>query len=343
MCYSRALRKGFVATFLTALALFLPPDVRAVNVDTMVFGTEVDGAASTVTINGTGFLGGASATPAVTLGIFTLPVQSATNEVIVAQLPAGLAPGNYLLTVTAGKAKSEYDESVVTIGAVGPQGPVGPTGPIGPIGPAGSQGDTGPRGPAGPIGATGAIGPWAPRGRLARMTSPETSRSCNRRPVAGNILKGTTRFIHNYGTGNTFVGVRAGNFMMTGRDNSPWVSMHSPRYGRSRQHGDRLRSAAPEHGRRLGQRNPAGKREHGYRSWRAHEQYDGDSERGPRHQFARSQHDGKLEHRQRQRSTSIQHDRQCQHCDRRRRAGSQHDRLRQHGHRIPGRGQPDRG
>src|SRR5881296_3886733 len=33
---------------------------------------------------------------------------------------------------------------------------------------------------------------------------------------AGNILKGTTPFIHNFGTSNTFIGVNAGNFTMTG-------------------------------------------------------------------------------------------------------------------------------
>ena len=35
-------------------------------------------------------------------------------------------------------------------------------------------------------------------------------------PTAGNILKGTAPFIHNFGTGNTFIGVNAGNFTMTG-------------------------------------------------------------------------------------------------------------------------------
>jgi hypothetical protein len=38
--------------------------------------------------------------------------------------------------------------------------------------------------------------------------------------TAGNILKGTTPFIHNFGLANTFIGVNAGNFTMTGDSNT---------------------------------------------------------------------------------------------------------------------------
>lgn len=38
--------------------------------------------------------------------------------------------------------------------------------------------------------------------------------------VSGNILKNGTRFIHNFGNDNTFVGEKAGNFTMTGDANS---------------------------------------------------------------------------------------------------------------------------
>src|SRR6266850_2032164 len=37
---------------------------------------------------------------------------------------------------------------------------------------------------------------------------------------AGNILKGTTPFIHNFGTDNTFIGVNAGNLTMSGAQNA---------------------------------------------------------------------------------------------------------------------------
>jgi hypothetical protein len=36
----------------------------------------------------------------------------------------------------------------------------------------------------------------------------------------GNILKGGVPFIHNYGPGNTFIGKNAGNFTMTGIQNT---------------------------------------------------------------------------------------------------------------------------
>src|SRR6266446_4689304 len=38
--------------------------------------------------------------------------------------------------------------------------------------------------------------------------------------TAGNILKGTAPFVHNFGTDSTFVGVNAGNFTMTGINNT---------------------------------------------------------------------------------------------------------------------------
>jgi hypothetical protein len=47
--------------------------------------------------------------------------------------------------------------------------------------------------------------------------------------TAGNIMKGATRFLHNYGNNNTFLGENAGNFTMTGTFNtaSGWNSLHS--------------------------------------------------------------------------------------------------------------------
>jgi len=46
-----------------------------------------------------------------------------------------------------------------------------------------------------------------PAGNIVLGTSTTT---------AGNILKGTLPFVHNFGTDNTFIGVGAGNFTMTG-------------------------------------------------------------------------------------------------------------------------------
>ena len=39
-------------------------------------------------------------------------------------------------------------------------------------------------------------------------------------PGVGNIVKNGNRFIHNYGTGNTFIGELSGNFNMTGQNNT---------------------------------------------------------------------------------------------------------------------------
>ncbi len=50
-------------------------------------------------------------------------------------------------------------------------------------------------------------------GNLVLSTEPSTS-------SAGNILKGSNRFIHDYGTANTFVGINAGNFSMAGSGNN---------------------------------------------------------------------------------------------------------------------------
>ena len=38
--------------------------------------------------------------------------------------------------------------------------------------------------------------------------------------TTGVIFKGTDRFIHNYGSQNTFVGINSGNFSMTGYENT---------------------------------------------------------------------------------------------------------------------------
>jgi len=48
---------------------------------------------------------------------------------------------------------------------------------------------------------------------LILSTEPST-------PTAGNVIKGSSRFIHDFGTNNTFVGINSGNFTMTGNGNN---------------------------------------------------------------------------------------------------------------------------
>jgi hypothetical protein len=77
---------------------------------------------------------------------------------LVVELPPNLAPGTYLLTVSRGRATTEYDKFAVTLGGAGSQGEAGPPGPKGDPGdpgPQGPQGVPGPQGPPGPNGDTG--------------------------------------------------------------------------------------------------------------------------------------------------------------------------------------------
>ena len=50
-------------------------------------------------------------------------------------------------------------------------------------------------------------------GNFILSTEPSTA-------IAGNVMKGAARFIHNFGTNSTFVGINAGNFGLTGAGNS---------------------------------------------------------------------------------------------------------------------------
>jgi hypothetical protein len=86
----------------------------------VVFNATVDTTANTLTIAGVNF----GANPTVTLGgSQQLSVQSFNSSQIVANLPANLAPGDYLLIVRFGNWTFAVFE--VTIGAVGPPGPAG--------------------------------------------------------------------------------------------------------------------------------------------------------------------------------------------------------------------------
>ncbi|MFI5295796.1 MAG: IPT/TIG domain-containing protein [Thermodesulfovibrionales bacterium] len=111
-----------------------------------------------LTISGQNF----GTTPySVLLGNSTLTVQSWADTQIIANLPAGVTPATYPLTVTSSKSKDDAT-SAVTIGAQGLPGPTGPQGPVGAIGPQGPPGPQGPQGTAGPAGAAGSNGTTGP-------------------------------------------------------------------------------------------------------------------------------------------------------------------------------------
>lgn len=126
-----------------------------------------------ITINGKGF---GAKLPRVALTGSPLAVDSASDTSVTANLPSGIAPGAYLLTVqnaTTGLL-GIFDSTIGQVGPTGPQGPVGPMGPPGsqgPPGPAGAPGAQGQQGPAGPAGETGPAGPSGPTGP-AGLTGP---------------------------------------------------------------------------------------------------------------------------------------------------------------------------
>ena len=126
---------------------------------------------SALTINGTNLSGG---TATVVLGASgPLAVTAQTAAQIVVALPAGIAPGDYALSVQIGTKAGNTATSFATIGAIGPPGPAGAQGPAGPQGNAGAPGPFGPAGPAGPIGPQGPAG--AGPGLLYQAATPTSA------------------------------------------------------------------------------------------------------------------------------------------------------------------------
>jgi IPT/TIG domain-containing protein len=97
----------------------------------VIVSVTADAVAETLIIDGTSF---GKDEPVVTLNGTPLTVPLWTPSHIEATLPAGLAPGTYLLTVSRGPATTQFGAFNVTLGAAGPQGPAGPSGPPGPPG-----------------------------------------------------------------------------------------------------------------------------------------------------------------------------------------------------------------
>jgi Phage Tail Collar Domain/Collagen triple helix repeat (20 copies) len=121
---------------------------------------------------------GPPSAPTVQLAGTQLHVLSSSATTIVAQLPAGVTSGEFLLTVEHKAFLNGWFD--LTLGATGAQGPAGPQGPAGAQGPQGLMGfpgipgATGPQGlpgPAGVAGPTGSTGPPGPQG-TAGATGP---------------------------------------------------------------------------------------------------------------------------------------------------------------------------
>jgi len=107
----------------------------------IVYGATVDTNANTLTLTGVNF----GQSPTVTLGgVLPLTVQSSSGTQIVANVPAALAPGSYLIFVKFSNfTVAVFEATVGAVGPRGPQGPAGPTGATGATGPPGASGAPG--------------------------------------------------------------------------------------------------------------------------------------------------------------------------------------------------------
>jgi microcystin-dependent protein len=146
----------------------------------VIVSTEADYAIGKLFIKGRNF---GVTTPGVTLNGLPLTVMTSTSGAgeIQAMLPAGIAPGSYLLVVSFGTNASDVASFDATIGAAGPVGPKGDKGDTGTTGSQGLKGDTGargdtgaqgPKGDTGATGSTGAAGPEGPQGQIG-PTGPQ--------------------------------------------------------------------------------------------------------------------------------------------------------------------------
>lgn len=173
--------------------------------------------AGTLTVFGENFRPGRDLR--VVLGEYApLAVTLDTDTIIGATLPAGIAPGDYRLTVAAGRGESGKDEFDLTIGAVGPPGEMGPPGP---------QGDPGPIGPPGPKGDPGDAGltPGSANGDLltwdgSNWVARQPARRDNMQPFLGvNYIIALQGIFPSRNSAEPFLGeisLFAGNFAPRG-------------------------------------------------------------------------------------------------------------------------------
>lgn len=189
------MRYAFVPTLVLA-ALMAATASAQTRPQLVVLSAEADLQAELLSIHGEYFTWANDGEVVVTLVRSPLTVLSAGGADILAQLPAGLSPGTYLLSVSRGPGIPQNDTAMITIGAVGPPGPQGPEGPQGPAGepgPQGPQGVPGPQGPAGPQGLPGPQGPTGPQGAVGPQGPPGPAATSvwTRVDGAGNLIAGS--------------------------------------------------------------------------------------------------------------------------------------------------------
>ncbi len=155
-----------------AFAFPLPAFAASSPTHAVIHSASVDDGATQLTLRGLRFTGVKSLKVMMGGVAVPLPVATVTPTQLVANLPAGLADGTYVVRVGNGKGHDD-EEFFFTVGAEGGDGPAGPQGipgapgaqgPVGPQGIPGATGASGPAGPQGIPGATGASGPAGPQG-----------------------------------------------------------------------------------------------------------------------------------------------------------------------------------
>ncbi len=169
--FSRSLPRALVTVFLLAV-----PSIALAQESVLPLVSSVveNSAATQITVSGVGF---GAAKPQVTLSGVSLAVVSSSDTSITAAVPAGLAPGSYLLVVTNSRTRlpglfaASIGLEQAAQGPAGPQGPAGSVGPAGPMGLQGTAGAQGPAGAAGAVGPAGTTGPVGPSGQ-AGATGP---------------------------------------------------------------------------------------------------------------------------------------------------------------------------
>src|SRR5262245_50148715 len=133
---------------------------------------EADLTAETLLIEGQKLIWNKDIEVLVTLAATPLVVLSTSETQVLAQLPAGLAPGSYVLRVSRGTSTVQTDVFDLAIGASGLPGPAGPPGPDGPPGDPGPQGLPGQQGPPGERGPQGVQGERGLQGLQGPPGSP---------------------------------------------------------------------------------------------------------------------------------------------------------------------------
>jgi len=142
------------------------------NIQSVFPGYSGSGQAAGLTVNGTGFSGGAVIVRVSGVQQNSVNVISSTQLTV--SLTPTLAPGDYKVRVSVmpnddDAHASVFDFAVGAQGTQGLQGLTGATGLTGPSGPQGAQGPAGVQGPQGLIGAPGAAGPAGPAGAAGAM------------------------------------------------------------------------------------------------------------------------------------------------------------------------------